>query len=376
MPIRIEPFVVDHIPEVKHFNERLQTGGAPAEYVFFETPEPAWLPRSSGGPVYNELFLALDGAVVRGTYALKRQPFLVQGEPRILGFYHHPFSEGIVSRAYGMVGALLLNDVMRRQPLTYCLGMGGYDRPLPLMLIAMKWKHFAVPFRFRILRPYRFLRGMETLRKDPIRRLAADLAAFSGTGWAAIRMLQAWKGRAGTRRSTRASAEVQPSFGPWADEIWTRCSGDYPLIAVRDRATLNFLFPQGNPLFTRLRITVPDGQTIGWAVVSTRKMEDHPQYGNLRVGQIIDALGHPEDAGTIIGVAADFLRRQGADVATCNHSHAAWVAAMDASGFLTGPSNFIFAAPPAMAALLAPFNENQTRLFFTRADGDGLYRFV
>jgi hypothetical protein len=49
---------------------------------------------------------------------------------------------------------------------------------------------------------------------------------------------------------------------------------------------------------------------------------------------------------------------------------------MDRTGFLRGPSNFIFAASPALAAAIAPFEEHASRIFFTRADGDGLYRFV
>lgn len=376
MPIRIVPFAAEHIPEVRRFNERLQAGGAPPEYVFFETPEPAWLPRRNSNLIFNELFLALDGAAVRGTYALKRQPFRVRGETRTLGFYHHPFSEGIVARAYSMVGALLLNDALRRQPLTYCLGMGGYDRPLPRMLVAMKWRHFEVPFQFRILRPFRFLRGMETLRKNAGRRMAMDAAAFSGLGWAGIRMAQAWKRRGAARASLRATVHVEPSFGDWADQVWNGCAPEYPLIAVRDRAALNVLFPADNPLFTRLRISVEGGRTAGWAVVSTREMHGHPQYGRLRVGQIVDALGMPGDAATIVAAAAEFLKTQSADIAICNHGHASWVLGLEKAGFLAGPSNFIFAAPPALAAILSPFEEYRAQLFLTRADGDGLYRFM
>jgi hypothetical protein len=379
VPIKIEPFVPDHIPEVRRFNERLQAGGAPEEYVFFETPQPGWLPKNelnSDQHIFNELFLAVDGSVVRGAYALKRQSFQVLGQVKTLGFYHHPFSEGIVSRAYSMVGAVLLNDVLRREPLTYCLGMGGYDRPLPRMLMAMKWKHFPVPFRFRILRPFRFLRGMETLRNSPGRSVAIDAAAFSGLGWAGIRIVQAWKSKATLFSNGGFAVTVEPCFGAWADEVWNECAGEYPLIAVRDQRSLNVLFPAANPMFERLRISRDDGTTAGWAVVSTRAMNDHPQYGRLRVGQIVDVLAKTADSVFVIAAAMQALKRQGADIAICNHSHEAWVTAMDHTGFLPGPSNFIFAAPPKLAALMAPFEDYQGRLFFTRADGDGLYRFV
>jgi hypothetical protein len=379
VPIKIEPYVPDHILEVRHFNERLRAGGAPEEYVFFETPQPRWLPNSElngDQRIFNELFLAVDGTVVRGAYALKRQPFQVLGDVKTLGFYHHPFSEGIVNRAHSMVGAALLNDVLRREPLTYCLGMGGYDRPLPRMLVAMKWRHFPVPFRFCILRPFRFLRGMETLRNSPGRTLALDVAAFSGLGWAGIRSAQAWKSRATLFGKNRFVVTVEPCFGAWADEVWNECAGEYPLIAVRDQRSLNVLFPAKNPMFERLRISRDDGSTAGWAVVSTRPMKDHPQYGRLRVGQIVDALARTADAVFVIAAAVQGLKGQGADIAICNHSHSAWVAAMDHAGFMPGPSNFIFAAPPKLAAMMAPFAEYEGKLFFTRADGDGLYRFV
>ena len=377
MPLQIELFVPDRIPDVRDFNARLQAGGAPEEYVFFETPQPNWLPKDRDRAIFNELFLATDGQVVRGAYALKRQPFRVLGEERTLGYYHHPFSEGIVNRAWSMVGALLLKDVLRREPLTYCLGMGGYDRPLPRMLMAMKWKHLAVPFRFRILRPFRFLRGMKTLRRNVVKARLLDAAALSGLGPLAIRALQAWNGRAGLSGNGDVRVTTEPSFGEWADEVWSGCAPEYPLIAVRDRRSLNVLFPTDNPLFTRLRISVGGAAaTLGWAVVSARQMEDHPEYGRLRVGQIVDVLAKPADASRVITAAVRALRQQGADLATCNHSHAAWVAAMDRTGFLRGPSNFIFAASPALAAAIAPFEEHASRIFFTRADGDGLYRFV
>ena len=38
-----------------------------------------------------------------------------------------------------------------------------------------------------------------------------------------------------------AVAEVVPSFGPWADELWEAHRGDYLCLAVRDRAMMNAL---------------------------------------------------------------------------------------------------------------------------------------
>ena len=372
MPIHIEQFKPEHVPEVKRFNTRLSAGGAPAEYTFFENPVPLWLPKTETAPVYNEFFLALDDTgAVRGTYALKHQPFWVAGEERDVGFYHHPFSEGIVSRTHSMVGALLLNDVLKRQPLTYCLGMGGYDRPLPKMLIAMKWEHFAVPFAFRVIRPFRFLRGMRGLRSDARKRLLMDAAAFSGTGWAGIHALQLSKSRA----AGGCTAERVSDFGEWADDVWRSCREAYPLIAVRDRRMLNVLFPASNTRFTRIRLA--DGRGVfGWAVVSVRQYVGHEQYGDLRVGHIVDCLAPPVDAVRVIKAACSAAADLGADIAVCNHSHDTWAAAMTQAGMLSGPSNFILAVPKGLSTRLQPFESVRRELYFTRADGDGLYQYL
>src|SRR5947209_16134957 len=130
----------------------------------------------------------MDGSVARGGYALKHQKFsLPDGSIRSIGYYHHPLSEGIVNKSYAMVGSLLLKDAMSRSPLLYCLGMGGYDNPLPKMLISLGWSHFAVPFYFKIVNPSRFLREMQALRTSPFRKLLMDIGAMTGTGWAALK---------------------------------------------------------------------------------------------------------------------------------------------------------------------------------------------
>jgi hypothetical protein len=108
--------------------------------VFYRWAQPRWLPRTAESRIYNEFFVAVDDGIVRGGYALKTQDFFFpDGQIRSIGYYHHPLSEGIVNKSHAMVGTLLLRDAMQRAPLLYCLGMGGYDRPLPQMLIRLGW---------------------------------------------------------------------------------------------------------------------------------------------------------------------------------------------------------------------------------------------
>src|SRR5437899_12416856 len=92
-----------------------------------------------------------------------------------------------------MVGALLLRDAMQRAPLLYCLGMGGYDRPLPQMLVRPGWTHCLVPFFFRVVNPKRSLRNMQILRSSPSRMFLMDPAAYTGAGSASANLFHGYR---------------------------------------------------------------------------------------------------------------------------------------------------------------------------------------
>ncbi|HEX9006689.1 MAG TPA: hypothetical protein VF889_05310, partial [Bacteroidota bacterium] len=140
MRLSIVPYTADRVEAVKEFNRRLKTGGS--TWRLTESHIPDWLPKSGGLDLYQEYFLAVDEcASVHGGYALKQQLFNVNGREITLGVCRMPISEGIVNPAYGLVGAILLRDALRRQPLLYALGMGGLDTPYARLLIrALKWK--------------------------------------------------------------------------------------------------------------------------------------------------------------------------------------------------------------------------------------------
>lgn len=371
MAIVIQPYRTEHEEAVKAFNQRLLSAGADADLVFYETSKPRWLPASSDSKLFNEFFLALDGSKVRGGYALKHQQFsFPDGTVRSVGYYHHPISEGIVDKAHAIVGSLLLRDAMQRCPLLYCLGMGGYDRPLPKMLVRLGWAHYLVPFYVRIVHPARFLRDMQALRTSAARRLFMDVAAYSGVGWATARMFQVLRGFRAPRVAP-CQVEVIEEFGPWADAMWRQCKNSASLTAVRDFDTLRQLYPASEVHLTRLRVK-RGGEDIGWAVVGEKRKD--PKYGSLRVGSIIDCWACPQNAFAVIRAAVDALESAGADLIVCNQSHEQWCAALQTAGFLKAPSNFIFAASKKLAECLQPFEEVKCRLHFMRADGDGLPR--
>ncbi len=372
MPIRIVRYSEGDVLAVKDFNERLRAGGAPPDYVFSESPIPAWLPYTPGSPVYNEFYLALEDDAVRGTFVLKHQKFSFSGEIRPAVYLHHPFSEGIVNKKYAQVGAQILKHAVRSYPMLFALGMGGYDRPLPRMLQALHWKHCLIPFYFRVNHPARFLRNTQALRQDAKWRLIADAAAFTGSGWVglkAVQTLRGWRGLHG-----KADWTLVEQFDDWTDEIWKTCAADFTMIGVRDRSTLRMLYPGENRKFLRLKVTA-DGRPVGWVVAADSSNQGHPQYGDLRVGLILDGLARPEFAQHVIAAATRALIERGVDLITCNQSHRAWVQALRSCGFFKGPSNFIFAASKGLSEILEPFEPNVSLAHLNRGDGDNLLQY-
>jgi hypothetical protein len=369
MPIVIQPYRPEHEPAVAEFNQRLRQAGKDANTVFFKYAEPRWLPRKVDSRIYNEFFVAVDNGVVRGGYALKTQDFLLpDGSIRPIAYYHHPLSEGIVNKAHAIVGTLLLRDAMTRAPLLYCLGMGGYENPLPQMLIRLGWAHCAVPFFFRVLNPSRFLRQIQPLRQSAPRRLLMDMAAFTGTGWAGMKLFEEY--RTLTAKRTRGTTvNVVATFDETAASLWEQAKQTCSFTVVRDAEALRTLYPPTEAHLTRIEVK-RDGTAIGWAVVGGRRKD--AKYGDMRVGSVVDCWAVPGQALAVVRGASETLQRQGFDLILTNQSHQMWCDAFRAAGYLPGPSNFIFAASKRLAELLVPFEQTRPRMHFTRADGDGL----
>lgn len=370
MAIVVQPYLPEHEAAVAEFNQRLHAGGAEKDLVFYEHAAPRWLP-PSGSPIFQQYFVATENRAVRGGYALKWQDFWFgDGQVRSIGYYHHPLSEGIVNKSYAMVGTLLLRDALQRAPFLYCLGMGGYDRPLPKMLMGLGWKHFAVPFYFRVVKPFRFLRKMQPLRSSSLGRWGADIAAFSGAGSLALQARSILVSLQAPRVAAYEVSELG-EFASWCDALWNEARSESSMAAVRDRRALERLYPADQQHLRRLRIR-RDGTDLGWAVVGERRKD--AKYGDLRVGSIVDCWTLPGNALAVVRAAYDSLEAMGMDLIVSNQSHREWCAALQAAGFMSSESNFIFAASKRLSEFLEPFEELKSRLHFTRADGDGLPR--
>jgi len=370
--IEIVPYASEHEEAVRAFNERLRDAHVDPNLYSFRFPDshiPRWLPRKTGCNLYQELFLAVeDQTTVRGGYILKHQPFLVKGRPVEVCTFRLPISEGIVDRAFAIVGARLYRHALRRQPSLMGLGGGGPQSPIAEFLRAAGWQTTPVSFWFRILHPNAFLANIEPFRTSPLRRGALDLLRCTGLGWLGIKAGFALRGPC--RRPASVSFETVPEFSGWADDIWNECKGDYSLIAVRDRELLNVLYPATDSRFIRLKV-MKDRVTVGWAVLLNTAMSGHKHFGAMRVGSLVDCLARPESARDVVACAGEYLEAAGSDLIVSNQASLVWRRALQGSGFMQSASNFPFFSSPHLTALLQPMAETAPSFHLNRADGDG-----
>jgi hypothetical protein len=368
MAIEISSYTANMEGAVKEFNKRLKSGRA--SHQFPEKHIPNWLPKIESRKIYQEYFLALEGgSTVRGGYMLKHEEASFRGQFSSLACLQFPLSEGIVDKAYNLMGVQLLTNALKRQPRLYALGMGGYQEPLPKMLRAMGWTFHTIPFFFKVNHPFKFLKNIQYLRKSSLKRAFLDAAALSGAGWVTIKAVQATR-KNRSLNSKSLSVESVNDFSTWSDEIWEQCKDRYAMVAVRDSANLNTLYPSSNKRFTRLKVS-ENGKTAGWAVIVQTPMSNHKFFGDMRVGTIVDCLAIPEKAPVVTLAATSFLEKSGVDIIVSNQAHSSWCLALKDAGFIEGPSNFIFAASKGLSKLLQPFDQSKTEIHLNRGDGDG-----
>lgn len=372
MKIRVVPYAAEHEEAVRAFNARLAAKNLdPSLYstAFPESHIPLWLPKLPGRDLYQEQYLALDEqSQVRGGYILKHHTFLVKGTPFRLADYQLPISEGIADRRFVNVAISLYLDALRRQPYLFGLGGGGYHVPVVKFLLMAGWQTTLVPFWFRIVRPNAFLENISMLRNTPLRQRMTKLFRLSGLGWLGIRTIHGIIGK--YRHPAGVSCELVDEFSDWVDNVWQQSKEHYSLISLRDRAVLQILYPTTEPRFRRLKVT-RDGEIIGWAVLLLTQMSGHKQFGNMRVGTLVDSLAKPADARNVTSCCRDLLIEEGADLLVSNQGSQTWSDALKACGFLEGPSNFVFIAAPKLTALLEPFKETAKGFHLNRGGGDG-----
>jgi hypothetical protein len=357
--MQIRPYTPDYEPAVREFNVRMRATGE----RFPESHVPDF-PRENGRQPYQDYFVVADGNHVHGGYKLYHQAFWIRDRVEMIaGGPQNAVSEGLVNPRFNMAGALTLVDALKRQPHLYILGIGGMQQRFAQLLKESEWALNLVPFYFKVLHPARFLAEIRYLRERPARSAMCDLLRLSGLGSVGITAAQLR-----LRAKNGCKGEIVQEFGDWANEIWERTRGEYSFIAVRDAAALAVVHTGAQLL--RMRVSRGD-QTIGWVVMLDTCMTNHKQFGNLRVGTIVDCLASTADAPQVIGCASEFLQDRGVDMMVSNQTHAAWRQAMFSCGFLRGPSNFVLALSPRLADKLQPVATMKHSFHMNRGDGDG-----
>jgi hypothetical protein len=373
MGIEVVPYTPDRVDAVLAFNKRMADGNT--GWGWYEHSEDEWLPKRPGVEVWREHYVAVeDGTDVRGAYALKPQPWFINGEQVLVTDWQGPVSEGLLSRKYNTLGLRLLREMLKRYPLLYSWGHGGDEASMLQMLKSLKWQIHPTPFCLRVVKPFRFLRKNRYLRGTPNRRLGLDALAMTGLGWIGLKLMHAALSLKGLA-TRRAEAEHVEDFGSWADALWEKCRGDYKVIGLRDATTMNALLPrEGWPHCFRLRVR-RGAEDLGWVVVMDNQLSDDARFGELRVGSVVDCLAAPDDAAAVIGAANRFLVDRGVDMIASNQAHPIWAEAFAKNGYVVLPGRRYFAASPELQKVLAPFDENQTGLHLTNLDGHGPHGF-
>ncbi len=364
------PFAPEHLPAVRAFNARLARAGAP--WRFPEAPVPDWLPHIDGVPAWQEFYVLLEADAVRGAYVVKRQDAVVGGTPRRIGSFYWPLSEGTIDARFAPVAPRLLKSALATEPLLFLVGMVGRDRPIARLVRALGWPLSIVPFYFKPLHPARFLAELRYVRRRAggSAGLLLDIAAITGAGWLGVKLASLVAGGArGTRDPTLRVEQVE-RFGEWTDALWRAHAARYSFVGGRCAATLNATYPANGQEFARLRISL-GADDIGWAVVHEGQPAYSEHFGNMRVGTIVDCFAGPEHADAVIRASTDTLARRGVDLVISNQSHQAWRRALRRAGFLRGPSSWLFAPAPALAALVAAEDPAFRRVHLNRGDGDG-----
>jgi hypothetical protein len=100
-------------------------------------------------------------------------------------------------------------------------------------------------------------------------------------------------------------------------------------------------------------------------------LKNHKQFGNMRLGSLVDCLSLKGHEAAVASLAADYLRQRGVDLIVSNQLHPDWGAGLRAAGLITGPSNFGLALSPPLARLAGCEADALPRWHFNRGDGDG-----
>lgn len=355
------------MPAVRRFNARMRAAQAPTDFLLPDRPNTPLPPGQAPPLVSWTKYVVLDNEEeARGGFLLMTQPAWLNGNLVNVANYQAPLSEGIADPRFAIASLHMLRYVQRQWPLAFVVGMGDIERPLPRLLTAASWTVRPIPWLFRMLRPGRVMREIQMLQRRTPVRIAARIAAASGAAWLGAQALHVrrWPARTNARAFTLDRVD---EWGDWADDVWRRTREDIGFAVVRDRRTLESLYPAADPR-NLIYVLRRGADVAGWAVCVDTQMQEHSHFGNLRVATVLDALALPSSMPSLASRLSEALSDSGADLLMTNQSHTTAVDAFRRAGFAVGPSNYLFAASKD---LTREIGARKDRVHVTRGDGDG-----
>ncbi len=365
MPLAIVPYTPEFEAGVTAFNARLRESG-----VRFQFPERAPARQPEHAPILTRGYVAVrDGQSVHGGYLIKDQQFRLSGRDLRLGYVRLPLSEGLIDRRYTTLGVQLIAHALKHHPPLFGLGIGGADEPFARLVSALGWTLKPVPFLFKVVHPFRVARHLRPLRRTPLRRWLADAAAWTGLAWVGAKAAHARPLHGGTTPAQGGAFDAVGNFDAVGDEVWRAHRDGVHLVAQRDSAALASMYSPDDRPYLRFVHRSSAGSTA-WCVALDTQMSGDKYFGDLRVATIVDAFGGASDAVALMSKVTRALAGRGVDIILTNQSSEIWTSALRRLGFLTQPSNFLFAASPALVNALGSVGDLGA-FHLTRGDGDG-----
>jgi hypothetical protein len=337
---------------VRAFNERVMRSGVKIPFLLSESV-------SGTAALDTRPWLLMDGRDVRGGVLVTRHRAVVAGVEREVVNLQSPITEAVADKRYGSLSIWLFRELERRFTYVYAVGMGGTDRPMPRLLRAMKWQVGLSAFRFMPLAPGRVAARIDALRARIPRPLRPVVYAAGSCAGPLVRSsLRVLGGR--------SLAEVQPGKDASASVAysWGGFSKGIRFGIVRDAAAASELYvaSDGERVFRAIECPACV------AVVRTRALPHTSPFRDLTVATVLELMA--PDATRLMQLSRRLLgqlSRGSADIAIINTTHADTVAALDSTGWLQGPSNYVVALSPPFADAGVTLDAS----YVTRTDGDG-----
>ena len=121
----------------------------------------------------------------------------------------------------------------------------------------------------------------------------------------------------------------------------------------------------------KLIVFFDDNKIVGWTVSLCTQLDNHKQFGHMRLGSIVDCLSLKGYERSIISKTSEMLKKKEVDLIVSNLSHIFWKNAFRMNSFINGPSNFIFASSKSLSEKLMNDIKLKDGFHLTRGDGDG-----